>query len=366
MLTRWRSPWVPGRLRWAATVLATALLGACALAPAPQAAQPPAPGQVTGASEAPVPSPEFGLYPLPGATPDRPVRALVRPARVGPPRLRVIAVPGSGCTGFAPFADRYFAGLLHAEVWVLHKPGVDLQAGAAPTACPPGFVEGDALGRWQADALAALRAMPAVPITAWTDANAPLPTVLVGISEGAELLPVLATAVPGLRGLVLLGAPGLDPLETAGLQVRRLGVETDWARVRIAAASSRPDSEVVEGRALAYWRDFLSWPLAQPLIDSPWPLLQVFGTADTLVPPQAYARFAARARGRSAPFCAWPFPDADHGLQGPEGRDGLQILWAWLERWVRQPRETGLLLCDPQAQERIPSRPWPAKGKPEK
>lgn len=341
------------RFRWrrASLLLATALLGLGALVP----------GWAQGMGS-PAPASPFGLYPLPGAAPGRPVLALVRAARVGPPRLRVIAVPGSGCTGFAPFADRYFAGLLHAEVWVLHKPGVDLQAGAAPDACPPGFVEGDALGRWQADALAALRAMP----VAWSSANGPLPTVLLGISEGAELLPVLATAVPGLRGLVLLGAPGLDPVETAGLQVRRLGVETDWARVRVAAASSRPDSEVVEGRALGYWRDFLSWPLAQPLIDSPWPLLQVFGTADALVPPQAYTRFAVRARWRSAPFCAWPFPEADHGLQGPEGRDGLQILWAWLERWARQPQETGLLLCDPHAKERIPSRPWNPKVKLEK
>lgn len=311
-----RAQWWPGR--W--LLAAAALLSACALPIVP----PP------GASHAPGPLvSDFALHSLPGATLDRPVRALVRPARVAPARFRVIVVPGSGCTGFAPFADRYFAGLLHAEVWVLHKPGVDVQAGAAPVRCPPGFVAGDALGRWQADALAALRAMPRAP-----DA---LPTVLVGISEGAELLPALASAVPGLRGLVLLGAPGLDPSETAALQAQRLGATAAWDRVRAAAASSRPDAAVHEGRTLAYWRDFLAWPLAQPLIDGPWPLLQVFGTADALVPPEAYARFAARAQGRSAPFTAWPFPGGDHGLQGPGGRDGLQLLWARLARWVHQP-----------------------------
>ena len=305
-----------GRWPWWLLLAVAPLFSGCTLPPSPPAAPPAS---------------DFALYPLPGATPDRPVLALVRAARVPPTRLRVIAVPGSGCTGFASFADRYFAGLLHAEVWVLHKPGVDLQAGAAPDTCPPGFVEADALGRWQADALAALRAMPR--------ANDALPTVLVGISEGAELLPVLATAVPGLRGLVLLGAPGLDPLESAELQMHRQGVERAWARLRLAAASSRADHELLEGRTLAYWRDLLRWPLAQPLIDSPWPLLQVFGTADALVPPQAYARFAARARGRRAPFCTWPFVGADHGLQGPAGRDGLQILWARLERWVQFPEE---------------------------
>ena len=204
-----------GRWPWWLLLAVAPLFSGCTLPPSPPAAPPPS---------------DFALYPLPGATPDRPVLALVRAARMPPTRLRVIAVPGSGCTGFAPFADRYFAGLLHAEVWVLHKPGVDLQAGAAPTVCPPGFVEGDVLGRWQADALAALRAMPTTAVTVLAPANAPLPTVLVGISEGAELLPVLATAVPGLRGLVLLGAPGLDPLETAGLQVRRLGVGAGWMR----------------------------------------------------------------------------------------------------------------------------------------
>ena len=56
------------------------------------------------------------------------VQALHRAERVRPLRYRVIVVPGSGCAGMGAFADRYFAGLQHAQVLVLHKPGVSPQA----------------------------------------------------------------------------------------------------------------------------------------------------------------------------------------------------------------------------------------------
>ena len=64
------------------------------------------------------------------------------------PRYRVVVVPGSGCAGMGPFADRYFRGLLHAQVTVLHKPGVH-PADTTPAAdCPARFVQADHLSAW--------------------------------------------------------------------------------------------------------------------------------------------------------------------------------------------------------------------------
>ena len=104
-----------------------------------------------------------------------------------------------------------------------------------------------------------------------------------------------------------------------------------------------PDKAVLQGRSLRYWRDLWHWPLARPLIDGPWPILQVWGEADALVPPEAYRHFGKRARPRAEPFCARSLPDADHGLQSGE-RDGMQQVWAWLEQWARQPGDG---LCAP-------------------
>ncbi|WP_298209587.1 alpha/beta hydrolase [Acidovorax sp.] len=273
--------------------------------------------------------------------------ALQRSERVAPLRYRVIVVPGSGCAGLGPFADRYFAGLLHAQVLVLHKPGVDPEARTAPADCARSFVQQDRHSTWLAHARAALRAD-----AQQRQGQPALPQWLVGISEGAELLPALAPEVPHLAGLVLLSASGLDPQEAGALQARRLGVEGDWAALAQMVAGTRPDSTVVQGRSLGYWRDLWNWPVAKPLINGPWPLLQVWGGNDALVPAAAYARFAERASVRTAPFCVRRLDGADHGLQrrvaGGEGVDGVQQVWAWTEQWARYPAHPPAAgLCGP-------------------
>lgn len=272
----------------------------------------------------------WSLETLPGAQSGVELLVLKRPALVAPARYRVVVVPGSGCTGWLPLAKRYFAGLLHAELWVLHKPGVDIQAGTGAD-CTPGFVRDDSLSAWRDHAREALRVLESRHQT-----PQPLPRVLLGISEGAELLPDLAPELPALAGMVIMAAAGLDPRETGELQVLRLGQSRAWRGVANAQASGAGDEVIVQGRTLRYWRDFWRWPLARPLLEGEWPLLRVRGDADELVPGAAYQRFARLALDRAAPFCDLMLPGADHGLQaGP--RDGVQWLWARLEVWARSP-----------------------------
>lgn len=269
----------------------------------------------------------MGVVDLPNA---RSVQLLHREPMAQPLRYRVIVIPGSGCAGMGPVADRYFAGLLHAQVLVLHKPGVDANAGLNPDNCPPDFVHSDILSRWLEDARKVLR----------NDAKAraaepPVPQLLVGISEGAELLVQLADEVPDLAGLVLLSGSGLDPSEAGALQAQRLGQSQAWQDLARAQAANTSDSRVVEGRSLGYWRDLWAWHQSDALIASDWPILQVWGAADALVPPLAYETFARRAYTRKAPLCARSIPGADHGLQAG-ARDGVQLLWGWLEHWGRK------------------------------
>ena len=106
-------------------------------------------------------------------------------------------------------------------------------------------------------------------------------------------------------------------------------------------AGRRSDSAVAQGRSLGYWRDLWNWPLTLPLVQSPWPLLQVWGGDDALVPLAAYERFAELASVRTVPYCGWRIDGADHGLQrrppGGDAVDGVQQVWAWVEQWARQP-----------------------------
>lgn len=275
----------------------------------------------------------FVLQTLPGVG-GATLQALQRGERTAPLRYRVIVIPGSGCAGMGPIAGRYFAGLLHAQVLVLHKPGVAPQSQTKPADCPHRFVLQDRHSTWLAHARAALRAdaqqhqgQPAVP------------QLLVGVSEGAELLPALAPEVPHLAGLVLIGSSGIDPQEAGALQAHRLGAEADWAALSQIVAGAPPDTVVVQGRSLGYWRDLRNWPLTLPLLRSPWPLMQVWGADDALVPLAAYERFAELASLRTVPYCARRIDGADHGLQRGVGQltDGVQLVWAWIEQWARTP-----------------------------
>ena len=312
------------RVGWAAFALASATLWGCAVSAAERADGPSPAAVETAIAEA------FRARQRPAAD-GLTLTALERPARAAPARYRVIVVPGSGCAGMAPFADRYFAGLLHAEVLVLHKPWVNAYASTPADRCSAAFVQADTLGAWLAHALAALRADARN-----REGARPLPQWLVGISEGAELLPALAPAVPHLAGLVLIGSSGLDPREAMALQGERQWATTQLQALEQAQAGRLPDTAVREGRSLRYWREFWQWPLARPLLDAPWPLLQVWGAEDALVPQAAYQRFRTLAQDRAAPYCARQLPGADHGLQRP-GHDGVRQVWAWLEQWARAP-----------------------------
>lgn len=333
---------------FALAVLAPGLAG-CSPAPrVAEAAAPPAGQPISatppGAEQDSARGAQFAVQALPGVG-DSALQALQRGERTAPLRYRVIVVPGSGCAGMGPIAERYFAGLLHGQVLVLHKPGVDPASQTQPADCPYPFVREDRHATWIEHARAALRAdarqrygQPAVP------------QLLVGISEGAELLPALAPEVPDLAGLVLIGASGLDPHEAGALQARRLGAGRDWTALGHMVSGSAHDSVVVQGRSLGYWRDLWRWPVAQPLLQSPWPVMQVWGSEDALVPAAAYERFAQRAASRAPQgWCTHRLEGADHGLQrweapGRPAVDGVQRVWAWLEQWARAPQAG---LCAP-------------------
>lgn len=271
---------------------------------------------------------------LPGPAPGVDVVAFRRHALVQPVRYRVLVLPGSGCTRWAPLVERYFAGLLHAEVVVLHKPHVDVMAGLNAT-CPPAFVAADSLTHWRDAAVSAVAALRQGPQPA-------LPQVVVGISEGAELLPEVASALSAVSGVVMVSASGLDPTVAGALQAGRMGHAAAWQALRSMQASDLPDDVLVQGRSLRYWRAFWHWPLTEPLLSAPWPLLRIWGDADESVPPDAYLHFNLLASNREAPFCDMRLPGADHGLQTAH-RDGIQWLWSQLERWARQP---GQHMCD--------------------
>jgi alpha-beta hydrolase superfamily lysophospholipase len=304
---------------WASLTLAILLASACsAWEPASST---PSPAALSS---------DWRIEQLPGRAPTSRILALRREATRDPPLFRLLVIPGSGCSGFATFADKYFRGLSGAQVIVLHKPHVDLFAGPAPAACSSEFLLHDALGSWRDDAIAALRQLSLRDSVA-------VPTILLGISEGAEIAPYLLPEISKPIGLVLLSATGLDPAIAGELQAERLGQGPAWKRLMQAVASAQSDETIVEGRSLRYWRGMFGWKLTTALAEVKLPVLRVWGGEDALLPQKAYDRLRALPAAKAMNLCDWRIDGADHGLQGRRG-DGVQLLWQRLEAWVTAGR----------------------------
>ena len=256
---------------------------------------------------------------------------LVRDALSGVATYGVIVLPGSGCAGFGPIADRYFHSLRKAKVAVLQKPLVDPSAWPAPAVCAQPFIQWDNLRDWT---LAATHVANQIA----TLHMGQLPIVLVGISEGGEIALQVARQVPGVSALVLISSPGLDPTNLAEMVAEDAGASASWRRLLHLAAGSAAEDRVVAGRSLLYWRVLLQWRVMDALASSDLPLLQAWGGRDASIPQRAFAKFAA-ARSALSPesYCTLTWPAADHGLQ--DGAvDHIQDVWHHVELWQRSGR----------------------------
>jgi hypothetical protein len=276
-----------------------------------------------------------------------------------PARYRVYVVPGSGCRGMAPIAPAYFEGLRAAEVVVLHKPHVDPARWPGPPDCGDAFVRHDRLDTWAGEARSFLAwHVQAHPLAAQGGEGPAMPVVLVGISEGAELVPVLAPVLPASTRVVLVGSTGLDPLEALGLQAQRQAAPDFVFRLRAQVRDlAVPDHHRWAGRSLGYWRSLAAWPLAEPLLRMAGPPVWMgFGEADAQVPLAGLARFVERARARGRSLCVAVFAGADHGLQAP-GHDALQTLWGWVEGAVLAPAGGEAGPCGPLRPNDLEARP---------
>lgn len=268
----------------------------------------------------------------------------------------VVVIPGSGCERLDRSMHQLFTGLPGARVLLLQKPLLVHEPGAP---CPAAFLLKDRHSHWLARASELARVAvqhvlssnsPPGQLIAQTTSSSNW--LLVGLSEGAELVPGLAQALLPTLGpataWLIVGHSGLDPAEAGELQARRLGALERWQglmqRAGAARAESAPQS-LAEGRTLAYWADLHSWPLERDLLTASVPIVRVHGGADALMPEEAYIRFMQRAHGR---MCAVRFDGLDHELRGRtldgELIDGLQVLWQWVEEgwngvgWSATPR----------------------------
>ena len=220
-----------------------------------------------------------------------------RSIRVDPADKRidtfVFFISGSGCSSLRYFLPRYFDGLEGESgpirVFMLQKRFIDERSWGRAFGCGHDFTRADHPDIWLADQYDF--------ITAHVDAattrhRRPVRIVIAGVSEGAEIAPLLARMVTGATHVVLLGNGGMPPMHAYRLQLARRGMrmpaELDALmapRVALRAGLADPDpSTIIAGHTWQYWAELARLDPGRDLLALAIPVWVAMGEADDAVP----------------------------------------------------------------------------------
>lgn len=246
------------------------------------------------------------------------------------PATFVFVIGGSDCVSMGGMLPHYFDGLEGApggmRIFLLQKRFV-----GAPD-CGRRFIDMDHPSRWAEDHAEFMMTQLSI---ARMNRQPPSKILLVGISEGAEVVPVLARQFSNVTHAALLANGGMNPYDAFRLQAAKYGF-TDAAREIDIICNDSPESfyKVIAGRSCRYWSELRSLRHADNLLQLDIPLFIAMGEADRMVPIESAwyirYRFAAAAKPNLEMLA---IPGADHGFQKEDG-SALPQVWQALEQWL--------------------------------
>lgn len=254
------------------------------------------------------------------------------------PETFLFVVAGSDCMSMQYVLPQYFQGLRGASgrirIFILQKRFIEARTYGRVLGCGEAFINADHPGRWIADQAEFIHAQLEM-----ADANGQPPRriVALGISEGSEIVPILARHIPRITHAAIIGNGGMDPGQTYRLQAQRHGFA--YAPAAIDEACSRdPDStaHLVAGRTCRYWSELRAIKHNENLLALRIPVFMAMGETDALVPIESawFARDQFALHGKSN-LRLLTFPEADHGFQ--KGNISfLPFLWDKLDQWLSE------------------------------
>ncbi len=245
----------------------------------------------------------------------------------------IFVVGGSGCASMGRYLPGYFRGLEGesgvSRLWLLQKRHVGAQDDGSH--CSTAFVQDDHFSRWQADQLEFIRFQ-----LAQAPSNKTIRVVMMGISEGAELAPVLALALPAATHLVLLAHSGDGAMGTYQTLARAYAhMHSGWKQLQAALSStpSDPDRSLIHGRSWRYWSEIRAVDHLSNLRAWKGPVLWAYGEADALIPKDAQAKLQQIVKPAPGQWRICVFPGADHGLRSSDHAYLPDLMWQ-LDRWL--------------------------------
>ena len=250
----------------------------------------------------------------------------------------MFVIGGSDCTSMKFWLPQYFRGLEGESgpmrIFVLHKRFIEERTWGRLGGCSEEFIRLDHPRRWVSDYTEIIAARLAQ--------GRPKRVVLVGISEGGEVVPLLAHRISGVTHLILLASGGMDPVEAFRLQAAKDGRNESIADMLSAETVRMADSgDLVDrpgGRERRYWTELSELEPTRNLLALEIPILVGMGEDDRSVPIegawQLRDRFAARVKGN---LTVMTFQGADHSLSdSATGESRLPDFWHRADLWLAQ------------------------------
>jgi esterase/lipase len=252
----------------------------------------------------------------------------------------LFVVAGSDCTSMQYFLPDYFHGLEGESgplrIFILQKRFITAHTWGRFLGCGHEFSGMDHPTRWIEDQDEFIHAQ----LTHAKKNNiAPKRIVVMGISEGGDIVPILAQRIEAVTHAVILANGGMNPLDAYRLQAKKQGFEAALHTLDVAL-SSNSETETkhseINGRTRRYWTELKKMTHTDNLLGLSIPLLMAMGDADQAVPVESalYLRDRFLACQKSN-LTLWIYPDADHGLQ-QHGQSRLTDFMHALDLWLQE------------------------------
>ncbi len=166
--------------------------------------------------------------------------------------------------------------------------------------------------------------------------------VIGGVSEGGELVPVLAQGIPGVTHAVIIGNGGMNPLDAYRLllagQPGRSSARALAALQTLEHHPADPDTVVnaLGGRTWRYWSELAALRHTDNLLALSMPLWVAIGEADAAL-PVASARYLQQQFDvhRKDNLRLKIYPGADHGLK-TNSHINLSDFWFEFDTYMRK------------------------------
>ncbi|MGV8893862.1 MAG: prolyl oligopeptidase family serine peptidase [Burkholderiaceae bacterium] len=236
------------------------------------------------------------------------------------PQTFIFVISGSDCTSFQYFLPRYFLGLEGESgplrIFILQKRFIEARTWGRTLGCSRDFIKADHPSRWIADQTEFIHTQ--LDLARQRGAS-PQRVVVAGISEGGDIVPVLAHAIPAVTHAVIIANGGMNPLDAYRLQAQRQGFSAALAALgALDTPPADPDARAhyIGGRTWRYWAELRDLRQTESLLALSIPIWMAMGDADQAVPVASafYLRDQFALQGKTNLTLA-VYPGADHSLR---------------------------------------------------